>query len=507
MHPPSPGIQKTVTALALVLMLATLWLLMRGYHGLIGDAQLYAFQALARIHPELAVDLYLQNTSQDQFTIFSPFYAWFIGALGLENAARLLTFMFTACFLAAAWSLARRLAGNDAAWLGIAFLLIAPSDYGGSGVFHYSELFLTARLPAEALVVAALACHASGMRRVALMLAIAALFVHPLMALPGLLLLLCMGLPHRLSVAAAISGILAVLGLAIAAKVLPSVSRAATIIDPPWLEVVGERSQFLLLQLWSFHDWDVNIRPFIYLGFAALAVPDERIRNLCWSAALIGAAGLAVALIGSVIGPVAVLAQGQAWRWVWIAAFVAALLLPVTVLQVWPDAMCGPLCALLLVAGWTWPAVDGTACASVALGLWAVRAQIGTRAVPYLRWAAVALGIGMLAWAAFKFCAIAAPAIVRSGSAAVDATELRELFAMRLPAVAFGALLWWCWRTSRTIWVPALLASVLGALSIFLLPAAFKQSRTFAAASDIAEFSEWRNAIPGDEHGAGRAGA
>jgi hypothetical protein len=37
---------------------------------------------------------------------------------------------------------------------------------------------------------------------------------------------------------------------------------------------------------------------------------------------------------------------------------------------------------------------------------------------------------------------------------------------------------------------------VLGALSIFLLPAAFKQSRTFAAASDIAEFSEWRNAIP-----------
>ena len=51
--------------------------------------------------------------------------------------------------------------------------------------------------------------------------------------------------------------------------------------------------------------------------------PTTQVRKLCGAAALVGAAGLAVAWIGSVIGPAAILVQGQAWRWVWVAVFVA----------------------------------------------------------------------------------------------------------------------------------------------------------------------------------------
>ena len=162
MHLSSPAIQAKTKAVALALMLVALWLLIRGYHGLSGDGQIYAFQALARIHPQLATDLYLQNTSQDQFTIFSPLYAWFIGNLGLADAARLLSVLFTAWLFAAAWSLVRTIAGRDAAWLAAALLLIVAGDYGGSGVFRLSEQFMTARLPAEALIVTALACHVQG---------------------------------------------------------------------------------------------------------------------------------------------------------------------------------------------------------------------------------------------------------------------------------------------------------------------------------------------------------
>src|ERR1700721_2573938 len=104
MYPSSPGIQAKIKTTALALMLVTLWLLMHGYHGLTGDGQIYAFQAFARIHPQLTTDLYLQNTSQDQFTIFSPVYAWIIGNLGLESAAQLLLVIFTAWLLTAAWS-------------------------------------------------------------------------------------------------------------------------------------------------------------------------------------------------------------------------------------------------------------------------------------------------------------------------------------------------------------------------------------------------------------------
>src|SRR5260370_20875009 len=153
MHSSNLGFQSKFATLSLSLMLTTLWLALHGYHGLTGDGQIYAFQAFARLHPHLAADLYLQNTSQDRFTLFSPLYAWFIGLLGLENAARLLTLAFTLWFLAAAWSFARSVTGRAAAWLAVAFLLIIAGDYGASGVFLVLDPFLTARLPAEALII------------------------------------------------------------------------------------------------------------------------------------------------------------------------------------------------------------------------------------------------------------------------------------------------------------------------------------------------------------------
>ena len=498
----SHGLPRKITALALVLMLVTLWLLMHGYQGLTGDAQIYAFQALARIHPQLATDLYLQNTSQDQFTIFSPVYAWFIGLMGLENAARLLTLIFNAWLLAAAWSFVRAITGREAAWLAVAFLLIVPGNYGGSDVFRLSEHFLTARLPAEALIVTALACHVRGMKVIALLLASGAMLVHPLMALPGLLLLLCLELPLRFGLLGALAGVLVTLGIAVAAATLPSVPHAMTVMDPAWLDVVRERSQFLLLQLWSVHDWNLNAQPFLYLAFTAIAVQDERLRRLCLAAALVGAAGLAVALIAGLVGPVALLVQGQAWRWVWIPVLISALLLPHTALQVWRDEKCGPLLVILLVLGWTCSAIDGTACVSLALALWVLRAHISVRAAPYFRWAAIALGIAILAWIFTQSWAILAPTATVSAHAlahapaSIDAARIREIFGLNVPAVLLVVLVWWWLRRTRTQWVPTLLATVLLATSIAILPTAFKETRTLGSAMATHEFADWMREIP-----------
>jgi hypothetical protein len=477
-------------------MLAALWLLMRGYHGLTGDGQIYAFQALSRILPQLTTDLYLQNISQDQFTIFSPIYAWFIGLMGLENAARLLTVAFTMWFLAAAWSFALSVTSRDGAWLAAALLLIVAGDYGGSGVFRFSETFLTARLPAEALVMTALALHVRGMKRIGLVLAIGTLFVHPLIALPGLLLLICLRLPSRASVVSAIAAVLIVLGIAIATVMLPTTSQLLTIMDAAWLNVVRERSQFLFLPLWSFHDWDLNARPFIYLGFTAIAVPDARIRELCLAAALVGAAGLAVALIGSLIGPVAVLVQGQAWRWVWITALISLLLLPVTVLRVWRDPRCGLLCAVLLVSGCTLSAVDGTACVSFALIFWSMRTHIDARGTLYFRWLSAALGVAIIGWVLVKSWAIVSPPISSSTRELLNPARIRDIFGLRIPAAMVAALVWWRIRTSRTTWVPVSLSVAFATVSIFILPAALEQSRTFASSSNTGDFADWVKVIP-----------
>jgi len=494
MHSSNLGFQSKFATLSLALMLVTLWLLMHGYHGLTGDGQIYAFQALARLHPQFPADLYLQNVSQDQFTLFSPLYAWCIGLLGLENAARLLTLVFTAWFLAAAWSFARSVTGREGAWLAAAFLLVIAGDYGASGVFRILDPFLTARLPAEALIITALGFHVRGMKRLALLLALGALFIHPLVALPGLLLVVCLWVPVRVGVIAAIGCVVATLAIAVVAISLPTGSHMLTVMDAPWLDVVRERSQFLFLQLWSIHDWDINAQPFISLGFTAIAVTDDRIRKLCVAGALVGAAGLAVAIIGGLIGPVAILVQGQAWRWVWIAVFIGAALVPVTALRVWRNENCGPLCAPLLVLGWTLPGVAGTSCVTLALLFWLTQAQIISYLATYFRWIPAALGVAIAVWISMKIWAIVAPPTHPSGHPPLGVVQ--RMFGLKIPAVLLGVMVWWGIRTNRTTWVPMFLSAMLAAFSILIFPAAFKQPRTLAAAADIDEFADWENVIP-----------
>ena len=496
MHPSNLGFSSKLATLSIGLMLVTLWLALHGYHGLTGDGQIYAFQAFAILHPQLTTDLYLQNTSQDQFTLFSPLYAWWIGLLGLENAARLLTLLFTLWFLVAAWSFASAFTGRDFAWLAVAFLLIVAGEYGASGVFRILDPFLTARLPAEALIITALGCHVRGIKRLGLLLTLGALFIHPLVALPGLLLLVGLGLPVRTGFIGAIGIVCATLAVAVLAINLPTASQVLTVIDAPWLDVVRERSQFLFLQLWSIHDWNVNALPFISLGFTAIAVADDRIRKLCAAAARVGAAGLAVAFIGGLIGPVAILVQGQAWRWVWISVFVSAAIVPFTAFQVWRDEKCGPLCALLMVSGWTLPGVDGMACVSLGLIFWVVRAHMSSRLASRFRGISAALGVAIMIWTLVKCWAIVWPPTRASGSTPLALAQVQDIFALKIPAVLLGVLVWWGVRTRRTTWVPIVLSAMLTAFSLLIFPAAFRQARALGTAAEIQEFADWESVIP-----------
>lgn len=496
MHPSNLGSKSTFETLALGLTLALLWLLMHGYHGLTGDGQIYAFQAFARLHPQLSTDLYLQNTSQDRFTLFSPLYSRAIGWLGLENAARSLTLLFTLWFLAAVWAFAGSVVGRGAAWAAVASVLIIGGNYGGSGVFRIVEPFLTARLPAQAMIVTALFCQVRGMKWIGLSLSLAALVIHPLMALPGLLVLACLWLPLRVAVMAAMGGVLAVVAVSAAAVELPAVSQVLGVMDAPWLDVVRQRSQFLFLQLWSMHDWEINALPFICLGFTVIAVPNERIRNLCAAAALVGAAGFAVAFIGGGVGPIAILVQGQAWRWVWITVLVGAVLAPFTASEVWRDEKCGPLCAMLLVLGWTLPAIDGIACAVLASILWLGRSRIDLRATACLRWLAAALGIAISAWILVKCVGIlwSTPPPVRQEPRGM--IQIEDMFALRIPSVMLGVLIFWLLRIARTAYVPVLLSALLAACLVAVLPSAFAHRRTLASGREIDEFAPWANVIP-----------
>src|SRR5882757_974456 len=116
------GLDRHITSVCLVLFLITLWPLTHRYKGLGGDAELYAVQALAKIHSNLAGDLFLQNNSQDRYTFFPPLYAWFIRWLGLRGAAMTLIIVLKIWFFAAAWAVAHELFGRRSAFLSTALV-------------------------------------------------------------------------------------------------------------------------------------------------------------------------------------------------------------------------------------------------------------------------------------------------------------------------------------------------------------------------------------------------
>lgn len=474
-----------------------LWVWMRPYKGLTGDAELYAVQALARIQPGLAHDLYLRYVSQDSYTIFSPFYSWCIEGWGLQNAALALTIICSVGFYAASWALARQLSDSAMAFLAVALLIVTVGSYGAYSVFHYSEDWLTARSPAEVLIVTALGCHFRGWKALGLILALGALIIHPLMALPGVLLLVCLWLPLRVSVIASGVGVLIVLGMAAISSKYRMPQHVLAIMDAEWLEVVRERSKFLFPELWSFNDWELTVRPFISLSVTVMALRDIRVRKLCLAAMLVGASGIAVALVASAVGPVAVLVQGQAWRWVWITAFTSVLLLAPTALKVWHDGSCGPLCAILLVAGWVFPDNGATALCALALILWLIRGHFPQSAATYLRWAAGLFGVGIAAWVLTKSWHAAVPGNGGAGVEPSTIMKVRNILGLEVPALVLVWLLWLWIRTRRSAWVVTVISAVLITGIGFSLPGYVSQRATITPA-ETAEFSDWRQAIPVD---------
>ncbi|MFI4891465.1 MAG: hypothetical protein ACHQIL_13125 [Steroidobacterales bacterium] len=490
------GMQRGVVALALTLLIVCIWSLTHRYRGLTGDAELYALQAMAKLHPALANDIYLQNESQDRYTVFSLLYANLIGAVGLHRAALSLFLVFTVWFLAAAWALSRRLSNAAAAWLSVTLLVITVGRYGSYGVFHFCEQFLTPRLIAEALIVTALVCFHAGARVWAVGIAAAMLFIHPLMALPGLLLVICLWTGLRAASVGALAGICATALMAKAALLAAQSTGTLALIDGEWLTVVRERSQFLFMQLWRADDWKINALPFASLTLTLLAVREARIRQLAWAAMLVGATGLVIAWIACTIGPVAILLQGQAWRWMWIPSFVSILLLAPTLAAMWQDQKCGPACALVLLGGWTCTAIDIWAGIGLTLVLWLSRPFITVRIAAWLRWAALVLAIVLAGWTIANAWTISHAPSAEVGREPVMIAYAHGILGLQTASLALSAGLGWWISTRRSPWIPAIASLAFAGVSAAALPGAMQEFAPNGTRGEIEAYAGWRESIP-----------
>jgi len=480
----------------LALLAAVLWALRHQYAGLSSDAQLYAFQALARLHPALATDLSLQNTSQDDYTLFTPCYAALIALLDARRAALTLWIPCSLGFLIAAWFVVRAFESREISSLSVAVLATTVGSYGAATVFRYDEDYLTARSVAELLVLAALACHLRGRRLLGFGLVVGALTIHPLMALPGLLLLLCLSVSTGLAVTGALFGVLATLGIACAPWIRPELGKFVTVMDPAWEAIVRERSQFLFLQLWSVRDWESTARPFLGLGVTYAVVTDPRVRRLSFAALLVGAAGLLVAWIASTVGPVAILLQGQAWRWVWITSLVSVLLVAPTGARLWTGEKCGPLCLLLWLSAWCFGGAVAIGCLLGLGAIWLARARLATRLEFELHWAAAGGAIVVLIWTLATAWTILTGPTVGPSFGYPASHRLRSVFDLGIPSMLLILVVLWILSSNPRAWIaPALLAGLVGVL-VAVLPSSFPLRSRIGLPEEIREFADWRAMIP-----------
>jgi hypothetical protein len=279
---------------------------------------------------------------------------------------------------------------------------------------------------------------------------------------------------------------------------LPTVSHVLTVMDPAWLEVVRERSQFLFIQYWTPADWKLAARPLVCLTLSAVVLPTERARKLCIAAMLVGVSGLAVTLIAGSIGPVAVLLQGQAWRWMWITGFISVLLVVPTVFHMWRDDRCGPLCALFLVFAWTYPEIDSLVSAGLALMLWLARKHLSERAGYYLKWTAGAVGAIITVWILAHALTYFRGPIPGSGRESLIVGRIREVFGLGISAALFAGLVWFWVNKNRSRNAALVVSLTLLAASVVILPGSVRQLDAAGSRAEVEEFGDWRRAIPPD---------
>ena len=306
--------------------LLVVWVATRPYLGVVHDAQLYAIQAIAWRDPaRFAEDLFFAFGSQDRFTIFPALQGPLVAWLGLGPAHAAMLALAHALWLLGAWVLASALLPDRGLRLwALAGLILLPNSFGHLGLLRYGEPFVTARPFVEAATLAALGLWLRGRRVAPALLMFGGALLHPLMALPGigmLVLLRLMAWPRLLAATLFAAALLACLPAIMPDGLLAPLG----VMDPEWLLVVRRT-----VKLTSLGEWDLwDIAP---LGFRLLlaVVLLLCLEGMAWR---LVAAALALSLLGFLAGAMAgevahlhLVIAGQPWRAIWLLTCLSNLL-------------------------------------------------------------------------------------------------------------------------------------------------------------------------------------
>lgn len=494
----TPNSHPQITRLAIGLLLtacyAVIWNLSHFYRGLDHDAHLYALQALNHLHPDLySNDIFFRFGSQDSFTVFTAIYAPLVAWIGLDNTASLLTLASTALYFCGAWLVAKRLAGPSIAWLATGLLIVCELYYGGFQVFKTAEEFLTARLPAEAIGLCAIAAWLSQRRALCVALLLFAALLHPLMAVPVIALIALLAVPrqkHRILFAAACIGYAVVVCVALAAPLGPF-----RLVDDEWLSIIRLRSYYLFPTTWSLDGWNRTAVVVSTLALGALIQGASTIAAVCRAMLIICVTGVLLSL-STEIFPIQILLQGQSWRWLWLGGVIALICLPAIIQALWLEQRSARVSAVLLCSAWLLLEVAGGPLAALSLAIWIVRHRVSAQALKLLRLLGLGVAMITLVWTISNVHTVMQWHL-DLGKEPLAIEKIRNIFGLTAPAALVVTCLWLL-AIRAPARVAALLLSCLLAVLVPMTagPTIDQWSKRAFARSTYVDFRDWRAIVP-----------
>lgn len=316
-----------IMSTALLALIFGAWLAANPYYGIRHDSILYTAQALNRLHPEIyGNDLFFRFGSQDGFTLFPALHAWAISALGIDQAAWALTAFGKAAWFAALLFFSSAFLRGLPLWLGLAVVATYPPFFDSHKVFSYGESFVTSRIFAEALVLAALGLLIRRRAAWAAAGVLAGASLHPLVALPGMI---AMALLLRWKAITALAVTLACVTAAVLLLATLGVDPFALLLvafDPEWLEVVAQRNNYVFLDTWDYGAFG-HTAFLATILIAAYHKLGKTSRRLAGAMLALGAVALLGAWLGGTVAHNVLITQLQLWRGLWLVQITALLLL------------------------------------------------------------------------------------------------------------------------------------------------------------------------------------
>lgn len=328
-------INDKISLLALIASIGALMLATRPYYGIWHDAILYTGQAIKLLHPQSYVnDLFFMNGSQDNYTIFTNFYALFVDWLGINAAAMWLVIAGQLIWVVAAFSLMKKLLAPPQHWIALAAALVCLVYYSDNSIFMVREGFVTSRLFAEGLTLFSLAALYDKKYYITGLLLLGALLIHPLVALTALLFIYCLLLiryPRTVLLIGAGGAsaviLLGLLGIAPANGLFIPV-------DQQWFAITSARSSHLYMTTWAPSFWNSILITLAFLAYAVARVGKEQglfIKAILLSTVL----ALAVSGFASITLSSVLLVQLQLWRILWLTQFIALSAAVFIIWQAW----------------------------------------------------------------------------------------------------------------------------------------------------------------------------